>query len=545
MKIITYAIKLEEPALVTALAGDPNTAASFDYLPGSVLRGALISVYMRQNGLKALSDEDPVAQRLFLNGQTQYLNGYLQDREGQRSLPRPLAWQQDKEDQQKATEENPAPVLDFAYEAPEDDPEKQWKSAKKPFFSFVKTKSDTIRWLSADKVLAVHTQRNPVKGRATTEQGAVYQYEALAAGQTFIAHIVCQDDADAPFFEGLLPGAYQLGGSRGAGYGRVTIGQITTTAAREMPGELKLESNGRFVVTCLSDLLLPDEQGQLQADPQLVKGALEKQLRCGLTWLGGEKACAFMNGVYIGGFNRKWGLPLPQAKAVSMGSVFLFEPPPDVTIEQLRGLEARGIGLRRAEGFGRIACNWQTEEKWKVEGFVPVSLPETGPLAADASESPLLQTMVDRLFRQQLDAQLVAKASEWATKLPVQNSQLSRLRQVVQDELHKRPSGSGQSANETMDKGRKRLLKYRDNLRQRNATRKQFDRAKIGGNPLLDWLEERLKNDNSIDGILQPGSIPVIGKTKGSWTAVMRYEYNLRLIDLTLAYCLKKAKEEK
>jgi CRISPR-associated protein Csx10 len=545
MKIITYQIQLEEPVLVTSLAGDPNTAASFDYLPGSVLRGALISAYMRQNGLKALPNGDPVTQRLFLNGQTRYLNGYLKDREGQRSLPRPLSWQQEKEAQRQALEENPAPVLDFAYEAQEDDPKKQWKPAKKPFFSFVKTKSDTVRWLSPDKVLAVHTQRNPIKGRATTEQGAVYQYEALAAGQRFIAHIVCQDDADAPFFVELLPGAYQLGGSRGAGYGRVTIGQITTTAVREMPGELKLESNGRFLVTCLSDLLLPDEQGQLQADPHLVKRALEKQLHCALTWLGGEKPCAFINGVYIGGFNRKWGLPLPQAKAVSMGSVFVFEPPPHVTIEQLRQLEARGIGLRHAEGFGRIACNWQTEEEWKVEGFIPSSLPETEPLTAAAPESTLLQTMVDRLFRQQLDAQIAAKASEWATKLPVQNSQLSRLRQVVQDELHKRPLADNDSANETMQNGQKRLRKYRDNLQKRDTTRRQFDRAKIDSKPLLDWLEDRLNDAPAIESFIKPASTPVIGNVVGQWTAVMRYEYNLRLVDLTLAYCLKKAKEEK
>lgn len=547
MKIITYEIKLEEPALVTALAGDPNTAVSFDYLPGSVLRGALISVYMRQNRLKSLSDDDPVVQRLFLNGQTQYLNGYLQDREGQRSLPRPFSWQQDKDEQRKATEEDPAPLFDFAYEEQEDDPDdpKEWKPAKKSFFSFVKTKSDAIRWASADKVLAVHTQRNPVKGRATTEQGAVYQYEALAAGQTFIAHIVCQNDADAPFFAGLLSGTHQLGGSRGAGYGRVTTSQIMTKTAREAPGELQMESNGRFLVTCLSDLLLQDEQGQFQADLQLVKGALEKQLGCTLTWLGGDQSCAFMNGGYIGGFNRKWGLPLPQAKAISMGSVFIFEPPANITIEQLREIEARGIGLRRAEGFGRVAFNWQTEGKWQVEKPTPSGQTEPITLTAQTPEEQVVQTMVDRLFRQQLDAHIIAKASEWATKLPVQNSQMSRLRQVVQDELHKRPLRDNASAAKTMQNGRERLRAYARKLQERAITRKQFDRARIHNKPLLDWLEARLQDDPAIESIVMPASTPAIGNVAGQWTPVMRYEYNLRLIDLTLAYCLKKAKEEK
>ncbi len=546
MKIITYQIQLEEPVLATSLAGDPNTGVSFDYLPGSVLRGAIIGAYLQKNGLADLGDaDDPVVQRLFLNGQTQYLNGYLKDREDQRSLPSPLSWLQDKKDQQKETDKAPARVLDFAYEEPadKDDPEKQWKGVKKQFFSFAKT-GNKIRWLSADKVLAVHTQRDPVKGRSTDDRGAVYQYEALAAGQTFIAHIVCHQDEDEPILRELLAGTHQIGGARGAGYGRVKISQIDTKATREMRGELKLESNGRFLVTCLSHLLLQDEYGQFQADPSLVKAALEKRLGCTLNWFGGDKPNAFTNGTYVGGFNRKWGLPLPQARAISMGSVFLFEPPDGVTVSQLQAIEAAGIGLRRAEGFGRIAFNWQTEEEWEVELPPPSERPSPITLKSDTPEGQLVQAMVNRLFRQQLDAQVAAKANDWAAKLPVQNSQLSRLRQVVQDELHKRPLADGDSADTAIKNGQKRLRDYRDNLQKRNTTRKQFERARINDKPLLAWLQERLEDKpDSIETLLSLTPMPKIGETTGQWTAVMRYEYNLRLIDLTLAYCLKKAKE--
>lgn len=542
MKVITYHIELDEPVLATALAGDPNTGASFGYLPGSVLRGALIAAYMRQKQVEELDNNDKTAQRLFLNGQTQYLNGYLLDREGQRALPRPLSWQQEKKSQQRETEDAPASLFDFAYEEQEDDPDKEWKTPKRPFFSFAKT-SDKIRWLSPDRVLAVHTQRDPVKGRSTTEQGAVYQYEALAAGQTFAAMIVCRHDADESVLSDLLEGEHNLGGSRGAGYGRVRFKKVGTKTERELPGEPETESNGRFLVTCLSDLLLQNEQGQFQADPQLVQKALAERLKCKLAWFGGDQPVAFMGGAHIGGFNRKWGLPLPQTKAISMGSVFVFEPPDSVTIEQLQSLEAEGLGQRRAEGFGRIAFNWQTEAKWEVEGWVQPGRPSTITLSPETSEGQLAQTMVNRLFRQQVDAQLAVKANTWAAKVPVQNSQLSRLRQVVQDELYKRPSEEDKSAAKTMQDGRERLRNYAKKLKERAATRQQFDRARIDNKPLLDWLEERLKDDNGIEGVLWVAAAPAIGETKGQWTAAMRYEYNLRLIDLTLAHCLKKGKE--
>lgn len=541
MKLITYHITPEEPVLVTALAGDPNSSTAFNYLPGSVLRGALIAAYMRQHQLTELDEKDKQIRRLFLNGQTQYLNGYLLDREKQRSLPRPLSWQQDKKDQRRETEDAPASLFDFAYEEQEEDPEREWKAPKKPFFSFTKT-SGKIRWAAPDTVLAVHTQRDPVKGRSTSEGGAVYQYEALAAGQTFAALIVCGHDADEEVLSNLLTGECNLGGARGAGYGRVQLTIVDTAGQREMPGKLETASNGRLLVTCLSDLLLQDEQGQFQVEAELVKAALEKRLGCALKWFADDQAVVYMNGTHVGGFNRKWGLPLPQAKAIGMGSVFVFDLP-DCPPDKLQAAEAQGIGLRRAEGFGRIAFNWQTKEEWSVEGWIEPSRPEPVTLAVNTTEGQLAQTMVNRLFRQQLDAQLAVKANEWAAQLPVKNSQLSRLRQVVQDELYKRPLADEPSAADKTQKGQQRLLKYSQKLKERAATRKQFDRTQIDNKPLLDWLEARLKDAPSIETILQPASLPAIGQTTGSWTAVMRYEYNLRLIDLTLAHCLKKGKE--
>jgi len=38
MKVINYRIELLEPALVTSVQGDPNSAVAFDYLPGSESR---------------------------------------------------------------------------------------------------------------------------------------------------------------------------------------------------------------------------------------------------------------------------------------------------------------------------------------------------------------------------------------------------------------------------------------------------------------------------------------------------------------------------
>lgn len=56
----------------------------------------------------------------------------------------------------------------------------------------------------------------------------------------------------------------------------------------------------------------------------------------------------------VGGFNRKWGLELPQTLAVSAGSVLVFEATQTLTPEELLTLEHEGLGDRKAEGFGRF-----------------------------------------------------------------------------------------------------------------------------------------------------------------------------------------------
>ena len=63
----------------------------------------------------------------------------------------------------------------------------------------------------------------------------------------------------------------------------------------------------------------------------------------------------------VTGWNELWGTPRTQECAIATGSVFLFvstekvsEEQPDGLLEKLFDLEGRGIGERRAEGFGRI-----------------------------------------------------------------------------------------------------------------------------------------------------------------------------------------------
>ena len=58
MRAIPYRITLQEPLLAKRIAGDPNSGVSYPYVPGSVVRGAVVSAYRQAHALRTLDAGD-------------------------------------------------------------------------------------------------------------------------------------------------------------------------------------------------------------------------------------------------------------------------------------------------------------------------------------------------------------------------------------------------------------------------------------------------------------------------------------------------------
>lgn len=536
MRVITYRITLLEPTLVTALEGDPNEAVAFDYLPGSVLRGAVIRKYLRSSSRVELDTANADERRLFFNGTTRYLNAYPTDRLGRRTLPTPQSWQLKKGEE--------TDIFDFAVEMRDAD-DQQWQGVREPFCSLGEQDDEgkpEVRLVQPNRQIAVHTARTRRFGRpmphtvlnriASDEvRGAVYRYDALAAGQTFEAVILCDNDADASEFLSLLPGEAILGGSRSSGYGRVSFHDAKEVDNwREAGHDLVPDMDGRLIVTFLSDALLRDDHGQFVVDPSVVTERLSQRLGAPL-----RLRHAFLGGEVIGGFNRKWGLPLPQALAIHRGSVFVFDKP-DCDESRLHLLEAHGIGERRAEGFGRVVVNWHTEAELRVDRTkAPPTIPTVkGPPGSDTER--LLKQMAQRLQRRRLDELLIAKVNEVTIVNAPTNAQLSRLRNILHDEL----------LNESPDP--QRILDFLHRIKERNTARRQFERARVGAKTLWDWLETRLQisDERAWKSLLgfQEAHTGKVGGIAAPLPDELRAEYLLRLIDAVLARAAKDRRKE-
>lgn len=552
MKVITYHIELLEPVLVTGLEGDPNSAVTYPFLPGSVLRGALIGRYLRQLGRDELGAEPAswdLERRLFLSGVTHFLNGYpVQSYNGKklRSLPSPRSWHRPKEERQY----NPAPCVsggehpsvyckDFAIELPEIEDTTQWVTAGK---EFLVAEEQSPFFVEPLRQVRIETSRHRDYGRARaggTEDeptGAVYRYEALAADQTFAAHIIC-DDGDAEQLGALIEGVFYLGGARSADYGRSRLMLIETqeltnwseTAHAELPQDELRENTA--IITLLSDLLWRNLYGQYAVDPHALADHLKLKLDR-----------AFVRACEIGGFNRKWGLPLPQASAFQMGSVLVFKnvPPEDMT--QLKQYAIVGLGDRREDGFGRIAVNWHGAAELGSLSDLESERPKDIMLDGKESHSVAGQ-MTRRLVLKQIAQRISARANELARpQRGLSKSQIYRLQLAILSSLQL------VQANERADLAKERagVTKYLESLQARRSTREQFDRARIDGEKFLVWIDARVKEtdrDKTFE-MIRYQETTVIGGVAAALDDRDFYLINLQLINAVLARLGKKALEE-
>jgi CRISPR-associated protein Csx10 len=139
--------------------------------------------------------------------------------------------------------------------------------------------------------------------------------------------------------------------------------------------------------------------------------------------------------------------------------------------------------------------------------------------------------MAERMLRQRLDERLVSRANTIRIDNAPHNSQLSRLRNILHDELIKEQPDP------------QRVRDFLDQIRERNTARKQFERARIGSTSLLEWLEDTLQKteENAWKVLLdfQTGDARRVGGLTAALTDTLRAEYLLRLIDATLAHSIK------
>lgn len=512
MKALIFQIRTLQPLLITRPgAGEENSAISYDYIPGSVLRGLLISRYMQKNSL-ADAAGDPICRRLFFDGSIVYLNAYPTHRLGGRTLPKPFSWMADKEGQAA----NDDIIYDFAIQPKED--EDGLAELKGAFCWLVQGDEDELKMEIYDTLKDVG-MHNASEDRNVKRKGdsTVFRYEAIATSQSFSGAILSDNICDLQALIDLLAERTEahIGGSRSAGYGLIRFEQMQINEEWcEYNCGAKPEE-GIVIITLLSDAILRNTQtGGFTTNLSAVLGL--KHLR------------AFTRTRVVGGFNRKWGLPLIQATALQAGSTFVYDSSKAALSRQIEQIVKNGVGERRVEGFGRLACNWHTKAELIRRTILPK---DTIPEVSLSEPSKLLaKQMAERRLRRLLESKLMkALATISISGLEnISTAQLSKLRQV--------------NLCVWQEYSFKRMETYLEKLKK--PARTQLAYARINNKPLNKWLTEAIADRIWLDH-LQPQheEIPSVAGIKAEITKQIIVEYTARLLDALLQRTIKEIQQ--
>jgi len=507
MKAITYCLRLLEPVLVSqAESGEENSAIGLPFIPGSALRGALVDRYLRAHPSADLAI-DKQARHLFFDSAVCFLNAYPW-REGARMLPRPMSWFAEKD----VAGEHQGPVYDWAVDP--DHPLEQPKPPSAGDFCYIT--DDSVVFYTPPRQVNVHISLEDPNRRG--EQNKVYRYDALAEGEVLAGAIVAEDEAALQKLMLLLiPGELHLGGAHLAGYGRVKVEDVTVEPDWEEYTLGDDPGDRRIIVTLLSDAILRDANGQVNGDLDATVAAA-----LGLPKLKHERA--YQRVRLVGGFNRKWSLPLPQTFALQAGSVFVylagaFSP---MRLRQVAGL---GIGERRAEGFGRLAVNWHSQPVLQRRKSGADFLPAP---ALSSESKQLARDMAQRRLRLLLDRRLVGAVSDVTLKRLPESTQLSRVRNAVQQAL---VQGD--------------LVPITRHLKDLKGARDQFERARVGTTPMFRWIEERVNMQDVETRLLRGDPLPEVAGQKAELTQALKVEYTGRLIDSVMKKAIKQKQRER
>ncbi|MDZ4722025.1 MAG: hypothetical protein SH847_26490 [Roseiflexaceae bacterium] len=464
---------------MTSLQGDPNSSVSFDYIPGRTLRGALLARFLHDHHLRdAQTLEHVECRRIFFSGQVRFLNAYLLNADGIRSLPTPQSLRMAKH----ADLERTPDVYNTSH--------RQWTPTKQqeietqcndqliPIGAPFAILGDQLSLLSPKRNVAVHMQRNPRYGRALAGEGTVFQYDALAEGQVFGAVIIVELEKDIPTIIQLLDeiDICWLGRSRSANYGKIRLDDPQHEPAWRENGRdqaADLEPGVQHSLTLLSDTILRDDQGAFLSIPDATN--LSRYLGFTVQIIDTHTHTTLTNS---GGFNRAWKLPLVQEYALAAGCVISFTVDQVIDATTIANLELRGIGERRIEGFGQITFDWLTALR-----YAAVTNTRNEPRSrTTVALPPVAQNLARRMAQQLLDVDLdraiaafVDSKRSTAQSMP-ENSQLGRLRVIVRQAL---PLGD-------IALVRKQFETFKA------AGMLQFERARFDGVVFRTWIENLL-----------------------------------------------------
>jgi CRISPR-associated protein Csx10 len=385
VSVWTLSAHLLQDAAIAVAREKGYRSATEDYVPGSVVRGALATAWIRENGLPASATADVRKQfvdlfesdvsfgPLFLNS-TPFL---------------PLSAQ--------VCKYQPDPDCRFiVFDAAA--PENSTNPTSPP--SLCPTCNGNLVAAKGQATTSTKTARTRTKLTADerAEESNLFRRDAIQRGTTVHGRMFDPNNQLYDWLVGSPSRTNVIFGSGGSVMGRVKL-SVAPPTPQPGPGRngtfmvIRLESPGIFI----DALTIPTIDLPLDEIANIV-GAEQTGLKVQRAWV---------RPTTVSGWHAASGLPKSAEWACAIGSTWRLSSPP-LNDAQLNRLENTALGWRKSEGFGRIAVNpgpWPAapppaENKGPSEALQPPTRPFAPLRELDAREQRYLIGIVqERLVK--------------------------------------------------------------------------------------------------------------------------------------------------
>lgn len=365
MMEIQVRIRTKTPVILPCTGDASDLTETQEFFSGSVLRGILARQFIGKQKLDDDAHEDEVFRKLFF-GDLRFVHAYPYDPQNDaRAMILPLSLQRSKDGTR---------IKDLLQSAPEPN----FKGVK----GFAMIVEGEIHPVDVQKSIRFHMSRTDLKREDGTERlagksqdGGVYNYEVIAAGQDFLGYIYGSLQSLNALLEHIEESTFScyVGRSKYTQYGlcEVTLGE-------PQPVQRIAAPSGNTVYLRMETPFIP--HGGTPGDVASMLTEITDRLNefgGGRFFLAKKKSvsnavtdalpyCIFAKTEEIDNFVGVWGLRRPRETALAAGTVFAVEKEggwQDATAV-LNELCRSGVGRRRAEGFGQLRI-WTCDDlRW-------------------------------------------------------------------------------------------------------------------------------------------------------------------------------------
>lgn len=427
-RYLHFSLKITAPAVFPTSAGDPYSAVSLPWIPGSALRGAIAG---------KLGEKHPDFARVILSGDVRFLNAYPSPERKRRPIPIPLFLRRKKN-------ETGSTFDLFDHFHPGEEPLERIPG------KYLYSRGSSLCLWDAKRGCRLHTQIDRESGRAWTgpdgkPHGTIFVYEYLEAPQVFegVFHVRGEDEKDierlTSTLRRMVGEGLSLGRSRNASYGgHAEFDCDWSPEEREydpwdaLASKDKVDAGDRFLLIMTSPYIGRDPlTGQI--DPTTLTKEILSRFPEGCLAIG-QIAWEFDT---VGGFNRKWGMEIPQALSARAGTTVELEAAAPFPAAHFKDLLNEGLGERLGEGFGRLVLVNRDFFKGRAVGLTPKPATESTLGKLDAFETQRLSMMQERLLKKHLASFVERLSDDWVEGVKEgtipSRSLLGRLRLVLKE----------------------------------------------------------------------------------------------------------------